>query len=405
MRQGVVVMATRSERSGTERRAAQLDALCGLVADAGRLEQSGRFDAAVVRWSRDLSTPAQVILLVEEARRELRASRRRDEVLERVALTAVTEVGERLVREALTDPLTGLASRARMEDEVQHLLALSLRGGRPLTAVLLDVDGLKRLNDTEGHAAGDAALAEVGRAVREHLRKTDRAYRWGGDEFLLLMNADLDDTSLVVERIRQSCATSLSFGAAVHTGGADPVDVATWLSEADADLYRRRHSARAVIPVQTRRGSHLHPARQAALSGLAAAAAVAVGWTGLNAASHATSGREQTPSQAAAAPRNVASVVTPVVSAPQLVSVAPAKTTRTTRPATSAPAAPTAPAVAVPALHVPAVEVPAVEVPTATVPPVELPSVVPAEPSATSTSLVPRLVDGVRGVLGSLRSA
>ena len=391
-------MATRSDRSETERRASQLDALCGIVADAARLEQSGRLDQVITKWSRDLSTPAEVILLVEQARREVRASRRRDQVLERVAVTAVTEVGERNVREALTDPLTGLPSRARMEDEVQHLLALSLRAGRPLTAVLLDVDGLKRLNDTEGHAAGDAALAEVGRAVREHLRKTDRAYRWGGDEFLLLMPADLDDTSLVVERIRSSCATPLSYGAAVHTGRSDPVDVATWLSEADADLYRRRHTARAVIPVQSRRGSHLHPARQVALGSLAAAAAVAVGWTGLTAVGH---GSGKSPSQAAPAQQTIASISTPVVSAPAPVTVSPAKATRTsrTRTVTSTPAAPVGAPVAVP---VGSVEVPAVELPPVEVPGVDVPVIVPEGPSATSTSLVPSLVHGLRSAVNSL---
>jgi diguanylate cyclase (GGDEF)-like protein len=375
--------------------------LCGIVADAARLEQSGRLDHAVVKWARELGTPAEVILLVEQARRELRASRRRDEVLERVALTAVTEVGERLVREALTDPLTGLASRARMEDEVQHLLALSQRSGRTLTAVLLDVDGLKRVNDTEGHAAGDAALAEVGRAVREHLRKTDRAYRWGGDEFLLLMNADLDDTSLVVERIRQSCTTALSYGASVHTGGADPVDVATWLSEADADLYRRRNAIRSLVPMQRRRGSHVHPARQVALSGLAAAAAVAVGWTGLTAANHASGRHPQSPAQAAAVPQAATSVLTPVVSAPAPVAITPAKATRAARSprSTATPAAPVTAPVAVPAVQVPVVDVP-VEVPTISVPPI-----VTDDPGTTSTSLVPQLLHGVRGLVNSLLSA
>ena len=391
-------MATQSERSGTECRTAQLDSLCGMVADAARLQESGRLDHAVTRWARELSTPAEVILLVEQARRETRASRRRDEVLERIAVTAVTAVGDRLVREALTDPLTGLASRARMEDEVQHLLALSLRNGKPLTAVILDVDGLKRLNDTEGHAAGDEALAEVGRAVREHLRKTDRAYRWGGDEFLLLMTTGLDDSSLVVERIRQSCATPVSYGAAVHSGGSDSADVSTWLSEADADLYRRRHQDRTVLPVP-RRTSHVHPARQLALGGLAAAAAVTVGWAGVTAAVSG-SGHKGSPAQVAAAPA-LGSVLTPTVSPPAPVSVAPAKAVRASRSRSgSKPAGRSTPAVVVPAVQV---QLPGVQLPPVATPPVVVP--VPVQPSDAPTGLVPGLLHAVRGVVQALLPA
>jgi diguanylate cyclase (GGDEF)-like protein len=402
-------MATASNGTGTERRTGQLDALCGLVADAARLQQAGRFDHAVAKWTRDLCSPADVILLVEQARRELRASRRRDEVLERVALVGVTAVGERLVREALTDPLTGLATRARMDDEVQHmhhLMGVQRRYGHPFAILLVDIDGLKRINDERGHAAGDAAIAEVGRAIREHLRKTDRAFRWGGDEFLLVMSTGPEDASLVVERIQQTCATSTSYGVASHTGGADAVGVAEWLSAADADLYRRRGIARgtALIPAQRRR--HLHPARQVALGGLAAAAAVTVGWTGLTNVALGTHGGS--PATAAATTREIA----PVASAPQPVAVPVVRTTvrsavravtRTTpRRTTTTPAVGT-PAVATPQL--PAIEVPDVVTPVlgpVTGPLPEQPSVVTIEPSTESTSLVPSLLHTVKGVLGAL---
>jgi hypothetical protein len=96
----------------------------------------------------------------------------------------------------------------------------------------------------------------------------------------------------------------------------------------------------------------------------------------------------------------MSSVSTPVVSAPSLVTAAPAKAART-RTVTSTPAAPVAAPAAVPAVHVP---VPVVEVPVVDVPPVDVPvpTIIPDTPGATSTSLVPQLVDGVHGLVSAL---
>lgn len=90
-------------------------------------------------------------------------------------------------RQAATDGLTGLPNRRAVEETLAHLLAQAHRSITPLSVVILDLDHFKRINDTLGHAAGDAALASVGRLLRRAPRASDVAGRWGGEEFVLLL--------------------------------------------------------------------------------------------------------------------------------------------------------------------------------------------------------------------------
>src|SRR5690348_17032691 len=114
-----------------------------LVDDALEHDDTSALEQEAVRWSRRAADPAEV---VGHVRRAAPCTPAREDVLQRITMAAVTAVSDRAVRSALTDPLTGLATRARMEQEAQHLVAVSLRDQRPLTAVILDVDGLKRIN-------------------------------------------------------------------------------------------------------------------------------------------------------------------------------------------------------------------------------------------------------------------
>jgi diguanylate cyclase (GGDEF)-like protein len=300
-----------------------LEALHDLVLAA---ESSGsspaRLDRAVRRWSRDVHSPSEAVALAGAARASLGGSARHVEVLDLVTQLAVTAVAERQVLEALVDPLTGLATRSRMQDEGAQLLALSRRTGTPLTAVVLDVDGLKRVNDVQGHAAGDAALAEVGRAVREHLRRADCAFRWGGDEFVLLLpGSSARDARLVVERIQRSCTTPTSVGIATHTDLPDGADLVALLSAADADLYATRGALRAV---RGRRRNPLGRLRHGLLLSLLALSAGLLGWTGATLAG--LSGPSAVPPVQALGQGHVR---VPVVAAPQA-------TTRTMTPAVAA---------------------------------------------------------------------
>jgi len=92
---------------------------------------------------------------------------------------------ERLAATARTDPLTGLANRRAFERELERRLAAG--SPEPFCVIMLDVDGLKQVNDARGHAAGDAVLKRVASVLSANLRSVDVVTRWGGDEFVLLM--------------------------------------------------------------------------------------------------------------------------------------------------------------------------------------------------------------------------
>ena len=92
---------------------------------------------------------------------------------------------ERLAATARTDPLTGLANRRAFERELERRLAAG--SPEPFCVIMLDVDGLKQVNDARGHAAGDAVLKRVASVLSSNLRSVDVVTRWGGDEFVLLM--------------------------------------------------------------------------------------------------------------------------------------------------------------------------------------------------------------------------
>jgi len=386
------VGAAEGARTRVPRGTALLDALMTLVDDAITGGETSSLEQDAVRWSRRAADPAEVVALVGQVRRAAPCTPAREDVLQRIAMAAVTAVSDRQVQAALTDPLTGLATRARMEQDARHLVAVSVRDKRPLTAVIIDVDGLKRINDEQGHAAGDAALADVGRAIREHIRRTDRAFRWGGDEFVLLMPGTTEQGArLVVERIQRAAATPTSAGLSQHRGGEDAVDILTWLSEADAELYRHRRSARASA-VPTRRRQRLPRSVAVTLS----IAAAAVGGVAATAAARSLgierpvlhtplaapaigSGAVERTTTPGAGVREVAPVpVTPVLAA-----------VRGSRAPVTVPSTSGAPALRVPAVTVPKVTPP--QVPS--VP--ELPDVPVTPVPGPSPGLLQRLVNVV----------
>ena len=92
-----------------------------------------------------------------------------------------------LREQATQDALTGLFNRRHLNDTLPAMLALALREQQPLAAVVIDLDHFKLTNDSHGHPAGDLLLAAFGRLLREQLRGSDLAFRYGGEEFCLLM--------------------------------------------------------------------------------------------------------------------------------------------------------------------------------------------------------------------------
>lgn len=105
-------------------------------------------------------------------------------------------------RLAVTDPLTGLSNRHRLQDVLNGELERASRYSRPLSIIMIDMDKLKAINDTLGHPAGDEALKMVANAIEHCIRKVDMAARFGGDEFVIVLpEADVSVAASVAERI------------------------------------------------------------------------------------------------------------------------------------------------------------------------------------------------------------
>lgn len=115
---------------------------------------------------------------------------------------------ERLERQALTDPLTGLGNRRALEDQAAMEIARAERSGAPLSLVIVDLDHFKRINDTYGHDVGDVVLQAFAKLARQVLRDGDVLCRMGGEEFaVLLPDTHREQALRVAERLREAVAT------------------------------------------------------------------------------------------------------------------------------------------------------------------------------------------------------
>lgn len=110
-----------------------------------------------------------------------------------------------LFRSARVDALTGVANRLRLEEDLDALQAEVLRYRRPVCIAICDVDEFKRYNDHFGHVAGDDALRRIAQAITQSLRQADRVYRYGGEEFLVLLSEQTPESALAaLERARRA---------------------------------------------------------------------------------------------------------------------------------------------------------------------------------------------------------
>jgi len=115
---------------------------------------------------------------------------------------------EEIQRLAVTDALTGLYNRHKMQDSLETEVERAKRYSRPLSIIMIDMDKLKALNDSFGHAAGDVALKLVAKSIQRSIRKVDLGTRFGGDEFIVLLpEADRDEAAAVAKRIREAIST------------------------------------------------------------------------------------------------------------------------------------------------------------------------------------------------------
>jgi diguanylate cyclase (GGDEF)-like protein len=161
---------------------------------------------------------------------------------------------ERMRHEAVHDPLTGLANRTLLRDRLEHALARSERETGATAVLFVDLDNFKRVNDEHGHAAGDAALVELGRRLQTAVRPGDTIARMGGDEFVALCEDVSEESALTVgRRLLEAIQLPFTSGGVEHElsasvgialGHSDPDAL---LANADTATYRAKAAGRGRI--------------------------------------------------------------------------------------------------------------------------------------------------------------
>ncbi len=162
-----------------------------------------------------------------------------------------------LFHRATHDTMTGLASRSLFMDRLRHAIARGTRDGCPAAVLMLDMDGLKQVNDTFGHRASDAIITEFALRLQKAARTSDTVARVGGDEFAILLtpNDGASGIEAAIERLHRELDASFSFENHVHKlntsigaaeFAADGTDIDRLIEVADQRMYankkqRRRH--------------------------------------------------------------------------------------------------------------------------------------------------------------------
>ena len=235
----------------TEDQAARAAALAGLrpgreprAADVAR--DVAALQAVLVRALRDELAESEPQHFAEAVERLAHATGA-------IQAAATEELIRRRSRElesqAHTDALTGLGNLRHLQKQIAHLLAVHKRYGHPFGVLLMDIDGLKRINDAHGHPAGDRVLMQVAMPVQRSIRSVDVAARLGGDEFCVLAPHQASDAAATLaERlaiaVREEVASpdeppvSLSIGVAACPSHGN--DAETLIDTADRAMYRAK---------------------------------------------------------------------------------------------------------------------------------------------------------------------
>ena len=188
-----------------------------------------------------LATLGMHLLIFEDTTKELRLSNRRLEAAR-----------EELRNLALTDPLTGAYNRRFFDEIIGRELERHRRAGQGLSVVFMDIDRFKTVNDVHGHAIGDTLLRDVAEFLKRKLRETDYVFRWGGDEFLVLMSCPEADAvkrmaTLESEYENAPLVTSLGSGVGLSVGCAEAPpgtkNIEPIIAAADENMYLKKRAA------------------------------------------------------------------------------------------------------------------------------------------------------------------
>jgi diguanylate cyclase (GGDEF)-like protein len=166
---------------------------------------------------------------------------------------------EKIQRQATTDGLTGLVNHKTFYEILEKELLRSRRYGGQISLIMIDVDNLKKTNDTHGHRAGDKVIKEISRRIKESIRQIDTAARYGGDEFaVILPNTSLSDATIVAERMVKAVAQSpttwrkeqiqlsISVGLGQYDADTNPEDIT---SRSDQALYIAKQAGKNTFKI------------------------------------------------------------------------------------------------------------------------------------------------------------
>jgi diguanylate cyclase (GGDEF)-like protein len=166
---------------------------------------------------------------------------------------------EKMERQATRDGLTGLMNHKTFYEALERELWRSRRYGGTIALIMADIDNLKQINDTHGHRAGDEAIREISRRIKQCIRQIDLPARYGGDEFaVILPNTSLEEATLVAHRIVETVAASsatwqgteiplsVSVGLGQYGADANPEDIT---SRSDRALYSAKQAGKNTVSV------------------------------------------------------------------------------------------------------------------------------------------------------------
>lgn len=171
-----------------------------------------------------------------------------------VVLNIIGELQQQTRMQAITDPLTGAFNRRHMDLCMHDAMERCRRSAAPITALMIDIDHFKDINDVHGHATGDAVLCGLVDLIGARARRLDRLFRMGGEEFLVLLaDTRLADGLIVGEALRREIVAAdwpenvpltVSIGVSEYVSG-ESYDA--WLNRADLSLYRAKQGGRNMV--------------------------------------------------------------------------------------------------------------------------------------------------------------